>query len=309
MSVLAAVGNTPLVELRRVVPSGAARLLAKLEYANPTGSMKDRMALAAINAAESDGRLQAGGTVVEYTGGTTGVSLAFVCAAKGYRSRMVSSDAFSQDKGLMMEALGSQVSLVPSRGRGINESLIKEMIETAKQISGQPGHWWCDQLNNSDALQGYIPLGEEIWQQSEGTVNAFVHVVGTAHSIHGTTFGLWRHDPTIHVVAVEPEESAVLSGGVSGSHSIDGIGIGFIPPLWEPDQVNELMTVSTEEAMAMARHLATEEGIFAGTSSGANVVAAIRIAQRLGKGATVATIVVDSGLRYLATGVFRSPQQ
>lgn len=309
MSVLAAVGNTPLVELRRVVPSGAARLLAKLEYANPTGSMKDRMALAAINAAESDGRLRAGGTVVEYTGGTTGISLAFVCAAKGYRSRMVFSDAFSQDKGLMMEALGSQVSLVPSRGRGINESLIKEMIETAKQISAQPGHWWCDQLNNSDALQGYIPLGEEIWQQSEGTVNAFVHVVGTAHSIHGTTLGLWRHDPAIHVVAVEPEESAVLSGGVSGSHSIDGIGIGFIPPLWEPDHVNELMTVSTEEAMAMARQLASEEGIFAGTSSGANVVAAIRIAQRLGKGATVVTIVVDSGLRYLTTGVFRSAQQ
>ena len=309
MSILAAVGNTPLVELRRVVPPGAARVLAKLEYANPTGSMKDRMALAAIEAAERDGRLPAGGTVVEYTGGTTGVSLAFACAAKGYPSRMVFSDAFSQDKGLMMAALGSQVSLVPDRGRGISESLIKEMIEMAQQISAQPGHWWCDQLNNSDALQGYIPLGEEIWQQSEGTVNAFVHVVGTAHSIHGTTLGLWRHDPTIHVVAVEPEESAVLAGGVSGSHRIDGIGIGFVPPLWEPDQVNELMAVSTEEARAMARRLAREEGIFAGTSSGANVVAAIRIAQRLGKAATVATIVVDSGLRYLSTGLFSRPQQ
>ena len=221
---------------------------------------------------------------------------------------MVFSDAFSPDKGLMMAALGSQVSLVPSQGRGISESLIKDMIEMAKDLSSQPGHWWCDQLNNTDALQGYVPLGEEIWQQSGGTVVAFVHVVGTAHSIHGTTLGLWRHDPTIHVVAVEPEESAVLSGGMSGSHSIDGIGIGFIPPLWEPDQVNELMTVSTEEAKAMARYLASEEGIFAGTSSGANVVAAIRIAQRLGRGATVATIVVDSGLRYLSTDLFRSPQ-
>jgi cysteine synthase A len=222
---------------------------------------------------------------------------------------MVFSDAFSPDKGLMMAALGSQVSLVPSRGRGISESLIKDMIQMAKHFSEQPRHWWCDQLNNSDALQGYVPLGEEIWQQSEGTVNAFVHVVGTAHSIHGTTLGLWRHDPTIHVVAVEPEESDVLAGGMSGSHRIDGIGIGFVPPLWEPDKVNELMTVSTEEAVSMARQLASSEGIFAGTSSGANVVAAIRIAQRLGKGATVATIVVDSGLRYLSTGLFRSPEQ
>lgn len=305
MSILDAVGNTPLVELRRLPPAGAARVLVKLEYANPTGSMKDRLALAAINAAETDGRLLPGGTVVEYTGGTTGVSLAFACAAMGYKSRIVFSDAFSQDKGLMMQALGSEISLVPSQGGGVTETLIKEMIETARAISSRPGHWWCDQLNNGDALQGYIPLGEEIWEQTAGRVNAFVHAVGTAHSIHGTTQGLWTHDRTIHVVAVEPEESAVLSGRPSGSHSIEGIGIGFIPPLWEPQQVNEVMPVSTREAKAMARRLASEEGIFAGTSSGANVVAAIRIAQRLGRGATVATIIVDSGLRYLSTDVFR----
>lgn len=305
MNILDAIGNTPLVELRRLPPAGAARLLVKLEYANPTGSMKDRMALAAISAAEADGRLPPGGTVVEYTGGTTGVSLAFVSAAKGYKSRIVFSDAFSQDKGLMMQALGSEISLVPSRGGGITEKLIKEMIETARAISRQPGHWWCDQLNNTDALQGYIPLGEEIWEQAQGSVNAFVHVVGTAHSLHGTARGLCKHDSNIHVVAVEPEESAVLSGRPSGTHNIEGIGIGFIPPLWEPHQVNELMTVSTLEAKAMARRLASEEGIFAGTSSGANVVAAIRIAQRLGRGATVATIIVDSGLRYLSTDLFR----
>lgn len=304
MNILDAIGHTPLVELRRLRPPGGARLLAKLEYANPTGSMKDRMALAAINAAEADGRLLPGGTVVEYTGGTTGISLAFVCAAKGYKSRIVFSDAFSQDKGLMMQALGSHISLVPSRGEGITEKLIKEMIETARAISSEPGHWWFDQLNNRDALQGYIPLGEEIWEQAGGKVNAFVHVVGSAHSLHGATRGLWRHDRKIHVVAVEPEESAVLSGGPSGSHGIDGIGIGFIPPLWEPDQVNELMAVSTGEAKAMTRRLASEEGIFAGTSSGANVVAAIRVAQRLGPGATVATIMVDSGLRYVSTDVF-----
>lgn len=305
MSILDAIGNTPLVELRRLPPSGAARVLAKLEYANPTGSMKDRLAVAAIGAAETSGRLQPGGTVVEYTGGTTGVSLAFVCAAKGYRSRIVFSDAFSQDKGLMMQALGSQVTLVPSKGGGVTEVLVKEMIETARAMSTEPDHWWCDQLTNSDALQGYVPLGEEIWRQAEGKVTAFVHVVGTAHSIHGATRGLWKHDRKIHVVAVEPEESAVLSGRPSGSHNIEGTGIGFIPPLWEPDHVNELMTVSTAEAKAMARRLASEEGIFAGTSSGANVVAALRIAQRLGRGATVTTIIVDSGLRYLSTDVFR----
>jgi cysteine synthase A len=305
MSILDAIGNTPLVELRRLPPSGAARVLVKLEYANPTGSMKDRMAVAAISAAEADGRLRPGGTVVEYTGGTTGVSLAFVCAAKGYKSRIVFSDAFSPEKGLVMQALGSQLCLVPSRGGGVTETLIKEMIETARAMSGQPGHWWCDQLNNGDALQGYIPLGEEIWAQAEGRVNAFVHGVGTAHSIHGATRALRTHDHTIRVVAVEPEESAVLSGRPSGSHSIEGIGIGFIPPLWEPQEVNEVMPVSTGEAKAMARRLASEEGIFAGTSSGANVVAAIRIAQRLGRGATVATIIVDSGLRYLSTDVFR----
>jgi cysteine synthase A len=307
VSILDAVGNTPLVELRRLPPAGAARVLVKMEYANPTGSMKDRLALAAISAAEADGCLRPGGTVVEYTGGTTGISLAFVCAAKGYKSRIVFSDAFSQEKGLMMQALGSHLTLVPSRGGGVTAQLVREMIEAARALSGQPGHWWCDQLHNGDALQGYLPLGEEIWEQTGGKVTAFVHVVGTAHSIHGTTRGLRKHDRAVHVVAVEPEESAVLSGRPAGSHGIEGIGIGFIPPLWEPEQVNEVMTVSTGEAKAMARRLASEEGIFAGTSSGANVVAAIRIAQRLGRGATVATIIVDTGLRYLSTDVFRHP--
>ena len=304
MSVLDAIGHTPLVELQRLPPPGAARVLVKLEFANPTGSMKDRMAVAAINAAEADGRLEPGGTVVEYTGGTTGVSLAFVCAAKGYKARIVFSDAFSQDKRLMMEALGAEVSLVRSGGGGITEKVVRQMIEEARALGGRPGHWWCDQLNNRDAIAGYVPLGEEIREQA-GRVDAFVHCVGTAHSIHGATRGLRKGDATVHVVAVEPAESAVLAGGPGGSHGIDGIGIGFVPPLWEPEEVNELMTVSTADAKAMARRLAAEEGVFAGTSSGANVVAALRVAQRLGKGATVATIMVDSGLRYVSTDVFR----
>lgn len=167
----------------------------------------------------------------------------------------------------MMAALGSDVSIVPTHGQGITESLVQEMIEEAERISAHPSHWWCDQLNNADTVLGHIPLGEEIWQQSEGSVEAFVQAVGTAHSLHGTTLGLRRHDPNAHVVAVESAESAVLSGGASGSHGIEGISVGFIPPLWEPDQVNELMKVSTSQAEAMARRLAREEGIFAGTST------------------------------------------
>jgi cysteine synthase A len=309
MTILDAIGNTPLIRLTRLVPPGAGRVVAKLEYANPTGSMKDRMALAAITAAEADGRLPPGGTVVEYTGGTTGISLALVAAAKGYKSRIVFSDAFSQDKGLMMQALGSELTMVASRGGGITADLVKQMVETARGISSEPGHWWCDQLNNRDAIQGYLPLGREIWEQAEGRVDAFVHVVGTAHSIHGATRGLREHDRNVRVTAVEPDESAVLSGHPSGSHGIEGIGIGFVPPLWERDQVDELTTVSTREAEEMARRLAREEGIFGGISSGANVVAALRVAARLGRGSTVATIIVDSGLKYLSTDLFRRPRR
>ena len=304
MSVLDAIGRTPLVELKRLPPAGAARVLVKLEYANPTGSMKDRFALAAISAAEADGRLRPGGTVVEYTGGTTGVSLAFICAAKGYRARIVFSDAFSQDKGLMMEAFGAEVRLVKSGGGGITEQVVRGMIAEARALAREPGHWWCDQLNNRDALAGYVPMGEEIAQQA-GRVDAFVHCVGTAHSLHGASRGLRQRGARPHVVAVEPAESAVLAGGAGGSHGIDGIGIGFVPPLWERGDVDELMPVSTADAKAMARRLAAEEGIFAGTSSGANVVAALRVAERLGRGATVVTLLVDSGLRYLSTDVFR----
>jgi cysteine synthase len=303
--VLAGIGNTPIVELRRIVPAGSARVLLKLEWANPTGSMKDRMAVAAIEAAEKDGRLEPGGTVVEYTAGTTGISLAFVCAAKGYRLEIVFSDAFSEEKRLVMRAFGANITDVPSDHKQINEALIKEMIRTAGEISRRPGHWSCDQLRNHDAIQGYLPLGEEIWDQTGGAVTAFVHSVSTAHSIHGTTQALWSRNRGIEVVAVEPAESAVLSGGPSGSHKIEGIGIGFIPPLWQPEMVNAIERVSTDDAKSMSRRLAREEGVFAGTSTGANVVAALRVAQRLGPQATVVTLAVDSGTRYLSTDVFR----
>lgn len=305
-NVLASIGNTPLVQLHKVVPPGSARVLAKLEWANPTGSMKDRMAQAAIEHAEADGRLRPGGTVVEYTAGTTGVSLALVCAAKGYQLHVVFSDAFSQEKRATMLAFGARITDVPSDNKRITEALIKAMIETARGLSQQPGYWWTDQLNNRDAPMGYYPLGEEIWRQTGGQVDALVHVVGTAHSLHAATHVLRQHNAKLQVVAVEPAESAVLSGQPTGSHQIEGIGIGFIPPLWEPDQVDDIYMVPTAEAKAMARRLAREEGFFAGTSSGANVVAALRLAARLGPQATIVTIMVDSGLRYLSTDLYRA---
>ena len=305
LKILDAIGNTPLVELRHVVPAGSARVVVKLESANPTGSMKDRMARALIECAARDGRLSPRGTVVEYTAGTTGISLAFVCAALGYRAHFVFSDAFSEEKRYTMRAYGAEITDVTSDGKKITEQLITKMISTAGEISRQPGHWWCDQLNNRDGEGGYHPLGEELWQQSGHRVDAFVHAVSTAHSIHGTAHALRSRNPQLRVFTVEPAESAVLSGKPSGSHKIEGIGIGFIPPLWKAREVNEILVVTTEEAKGMARRLATEEAIFAGTSTGANVVAAVRVATRLGADATVATIAVDSGLRYLSTDVFR----
>ena len=303
--ILQAIGNTPMAELRKVVPRTSARVFAKLEWANPTGSMKDRMAKAAVEAAEADGRLQPGGVAVEYTAGTTGISLALVCAAKGYRLKAVFSDAFSEEKRRTMAAFGAEIEDVPSDRGAITEKLIKAMIERSRELSEQPGHWWVDQLNNRDATRGYEPLGEEIFEQTGGRVDAFVHAVSTAHSIHGVTRALRRRKPGVQVYAVEPAESAVLSGGPTGSHKIEGIGIGFIPPLWEPEMVDEILPVSTDEAKAMTRRLAREEGFFAGTSSGANVVAALKVAERLGTGATVVTIMCDSGLRYLSTDVYR----
>ena len=303
--VLAAIGNTPLIELKRVSAAPGARLVMKLESANPTGSMKDRVARAMIERAIADGRLKPGDTVVEYTAGTTGISLALVCAALGYKAHFVFSDAFSPDKRLVMAAYGATITDVASEGGKITEKLIKGIIARAAEISRRPAHWYCDQLNNRDGEAGYHTLGEELWQQSGGRVDALVQVVGTAHSIHGSAHALRLHNPRLKVFAVEPTESAVLSGRASGAHNIDGIGIGFIPPLFRRDEVDEILTVSTADAKAMARRLAREEAVFAGTSTGANVVAALAVAQRSGPKATVATIAVDSGLRYLSTDLFR----
>lgn len=304
-SVLGAIGNTPLVQLRNVVPPGSARVVVKLEGANPTGNMKDRMAKAAIEAAEADGRLRPGSTIVEYTGGSTGASLALVCAAKQYPLKVITSDAFSEEKTRTTQALGAQIILIPSDNRRITSELITAMIDAARKLSREPGHWWFDQLNNSDAAAGYHSLGAEIWTQTSGKVDAFVQAVGTAHSLNGVMDVLRRHNPNLHVVAAEPAETAVLSGGPKGAHKIEGIGIGFIPPQWRPDDVDEIQAATTEEAMSMCRRLAREEGIFAGTSSGLNVIAALRVAEKLGPDAVVATLMIDSGLRYMSTDLYR----
>ncbi len=301
MDILDAIGNTSLVRLRKVVPPRAADIFVKLEWENPTGSMKDRMARAVISCAEQDGRLKPGDTVVEYTGGSTGASIALVCAAKGYRLRIVTSDAFSQEKRNHMAALGAELTIVPSEGGQTTRQLILDMIEAARRISKEPRTFWVNQLENEDSVGGYHSLGEEIWTQTDGRVSAFVHAVGAAASSRGVATVLKRHNPTIKNIVVEPAESAVLGGGRPGAHGIEGIGIGRTPPLWSPTLVDDILAVSTDDAKAMARRIAREEGLFAGTSSGANVVAAIQVAERLGPGATVVTLMVDSGLKYAST--------
>jgi cysteine synthase A len=304
VDILHAIGNTSLVRLRKVVPPSCADILVKLEWENPTGSMKDRMAQSVIARAEADGQLRPGDTVVDYTGGSTGASLAFVCAVKGIRIRIVTSNAFSRDKLNQMAALGAELTLVESEGGRTTRKLILDMIEAARAISREPHTYWTDQLNNLDSVAGYHPLGEEVWSQTDGRVDAFVHSVGTAASIRGTATVLKRHQPGIRIVAVEPAESSVLLGGQPGPHKIEGVGIGYTPPLWDPSVVDEILPIGTDDAKAMARRLAREEGVFAGTSSGANVLAAIQVGERLGPGATVVTPMVDSGLKYLGTDVF-----
>jgi cysteine synthase A len=306
MHVLDAIGNTSLVRLRKLAPADGAEVWVKLEWENPTGSMKDRMALAVIERAEADGRLAPDGTVVEYTGGSTGTSLAFVCAAKGYRIRIVTSDAFSLEKRDHMAALGAELTLVPSEGGLTTKQLILDMIEVARGMSREPNTFWTNQLENTDAIAGYFPLGEEIWAQTGGRVDAFVQSVGTAASSRGVAEVLRAKKPDVRVIAVEPAESAVLGGGAPGPHKIEGIGVGYVPPLWEPALVDEIVPVPTADAKAMARALAREEGLFAGTSSGANVIAALRVAERLGRGSTVVTLLCDSGLKYLSTDVYRA---
>jgi cysteine synthase A len=299
-TVLDLIGGTSLLPLRKIAPVDGGRILLKLESENPTGSMKDRMALAMIEAAEADGRLKPGGSVVEYTGGSTGVSLALVCAVKGYKLRIVTSDAFAREKLDHMRALGAQLQIVPSEDGRMTEKLTRDMIAAAGEIARETGSVWTDQMNNRDQLAAYRRMAAEIWDQTGGEIDGFVQSVGTAASLRGTGEALRERNGRIRIVAVEPAESPVLSGGKTGAHRIDGIGAGYVVPLWRAGAADRVERVSTEEAAAMALRLAREEGLFGGTSTGANVVAALRLATELGPGATVVTLMCDTGMKYLS---------
>nr|WP_298682364.1 cysteine synthase family protein [uncultured Dongia sp.] len=298
--ILQCIGNTSLLPLRRIAPANGVRILLKLESENPTGSMKDRMALAMIEAAEKDGRLKPGGSVVEYTGGSTGVSLSLVCAVKGYPLHIVTADAFAPEKLAHMKALGAKLLVLESESGRMTEKLTRDMIAAAGLIAQKTGSFWTDQMNNRDQLGAYHRMADEIWMQTEGQVDAFVQSVGTAASLRGTGEALRRHNPNIKVIAVEPTESPVLSGGKTGAHKIDGIGAGYIVPMWQKDIADSIERVSTEEAKDMAARLAREEGLFGGTSTGANVVAALRLAEQMTPGATIVTVMCDTGMKYLA---------
>ena len=301
-AILATIGNTPLVRLRRLAPENGAELWVKLEYLNPTGSMKDRMALSMIDGAERDGLIEPGTTVVEYTGGSTGPALALVCRAKGYPLKIVISDCFSEERFQLMRALGAELEVIDAveeRGR-VTAQDIANMVERAAELAHEPGAYATDQFNNPYVIPGHREmLGRELWEQTQGRVTAFCHGIGTAGSLMGVSEALKSRNPDLHVVALEPAGSAAISGGTHGSFAMQG-WTGIAPPHWDAERVDDVWTIEDDEAIEMTHRLAQEEGIFAGISSGANVVGARRLAAKLGPDAVVATLAVDSGFKYMS---------
>lgn len=301
--VLATIGHTPVVRLKRLKPPGAADVFVKLEYFNPTGSYKDRMALAMIEGAEARGALRPGMRVVEYTGGSTGSSLAFVCAIKGYRFAPLSSDAFAIEKIRTMEAFGAKVEIVPSEGGKVTPALFDKFKARIAQLKAEPGTFWTDQFHNADALNGYRQIGVELLQQL-GSVDAFCGAVGTAGMLVGVSRALKDGGSRARIVALEPATSPMLTKGHGGPHRVEGTAPGFVPPHLGKDDYDEARAIDEEEGRDMTRRLAREEGVFAGTSTGVNVVAALQLARELGPGKRVATVAVDTGLKYLAGDLF-----
>ncbi len=306
-SVLQAIGDTPVVSLSKISPSDSAQVLVKLEYFSPTGSYKDRMALAMIEEAEARGDLRPGMTVVEYTGGSTGSSLAFVCAVKGYSFKVISSDAFAREKLQTMRAFGADLEVVPSVGGKITKDLIERMIGRARDLAASEDVYWTDQLRNADSLKGYEKIGQELLQQIEGPIHAFCGGVGTAGMLMGVARAFRKSGSATRIVALEPATSAVISTGAGGSHRVEGTGIGFLPPLLDAHYYDEARGIDESEARRTARRLARDEGIFAGISTGMNVAGALHLARELGPGHVVATVAVDTGLKYLAGDLFEVP--
>ena len=303
-SVLKAIGGTPVVRLRKVVTAGDADVLVKLESVNPTGSYKDRMALAMIEGAEARGVLRPGMRVVEFTGGSTGSSLAMVCAAKGYRFVVLSSDAFAREKLLTMEALGADLRMVPSDGGKVTPALFKRFQEEIAVLAKEPDTFWTDQFHNQDAVRGYMDIGHELMQQTGGKLDAFCGAVGTGGMLRGVSLALKEAGCQARIVALEPAASPALTQGRGGAHRVEGIGTGSVPPHMADRPDDEARSVDEAGARAMAKQLAREEGLLVGTSSGLNIAAAVQLAHELGPGKTVATVAVDTGLKYLAGDLF-----
>ena len=306
-SALGAIGGTPLIQLRSILPATSADVLVKVEGGNPTGSYKDRMALAMVEGAEASGALRPGQPVVEYTGGSTGSSLAFVCAVKGYPLWLVSSDAFAEEKLRTMRAFGAELTIVPSEGGQITPGLFVRMEEETVRIAEREGAWWPRQFHNTDALTGYAELGREILAQvtADGrTIDVFCAAVGTAGMLAGVSRALREGGFSGQVIALEPASSPVLTAGRTGAHHVEGIGTGIVPPLLTKDVYDEARAVEEADGRVMAVRLARSEGIFAGTSSGLNVAGAVTLARELGPGRTVVTVAVDTGLKYLAGDLF-----
>jgi cysteine synthase len=304
--ILDAIGGTPLVRLQRLAPENGAEVLVKLECLNPTGSMKDRMALSMIEGAERDGLIEPETTVVEYTGGSTGPALALVCRAKGYRLRIVISDCFTEERFQLMRALGAELEVIESvEGRGrVTAEDIRRMVERAGELAQEPGHYATDQFNNPYVIPGHRDmLGREIWEQTDGRVTAFCQGIGTAGSLMGVSDALRPRG--VYVVGLEPAGSAAITGG-GGSHGAFAMQgwSGMVPPQWDASRVDEVWAIEDDEAIEMTLRLAQEEGIFAGISSGANVVAARRLAEQLGPDAVVVTLAVDSGFKYMSTAPY-----
>jgi cysteine synthase A len=306
-TILDTIGNTPLVKLTRVVPSYCAEVVVKLEYFSPTGSYKDRMALAMIEGAEAREELKPGMTVVEYTGGNSGASLAFVCAVKGYKLEVVSSDAFGEGKLRAIRAFGANVSLVQSEGGQITEDLVPRMVEQARTLAQGENTYLANELENADSVNGYENIGRELLAQAEGPIHAFCAGVGTAAMIMGAARALRAGMSAARIVVLEPAGSALLTTGEAGAHGVEGTGIGFVPPLLNRYYYDDARSIDEGEARQMARRLAREEGIFAGASTGLNVVGAIQLARELGPNYTVATVAVDTGLKYLDGDLYRDP--
>jgi cysteine synthase len=303
-SVLHAIGRTPLVRLRRLVAPGSADVVVKLEYFNPTGSYKDRMALAMIEGAERRGALRPGMRVVEYTGGSTGSSLAMVCAMKGYEFHPLSSDAFAAEKLDTMRAFGADLELIPSDGGTVTPRLFDRFKARIKELAQDANTFWTDQFNNKDAIDGYAEIGRELFEQA-GRVDAFVGMVGTAGMLVGVSNALKQAGAHARIIALEPSTSPFLTTGSSGPHRVEGTAAGFWPPHLVAGAYDEARAIDENDGRAMARRAAKEEGIFAGTSTGLNLLAALDVARELGPGKVVATVAVDTGLKYLAGDLYK----